>query len=365
MADPRAPRVDGQTIGQVLRESAQRFGPIEALVFPQDSFRCTFEEFDRLVDDVARSLIALGFEHEDHFGVWSTNRPAWVLLQFATARVGVVLVTLNPSYREYELCYTLKQSDIRGLALIDRFKTSDYLGMIASLCPELSASPLGGLRAERFPRLRWVVSLQGQAPAGMMGWAEFLEAGRGVSARELARREARVRPDEPINIQYTSGTTGSPKGAMLSHRNLLMNGYHAGRNMRIGAGDRIGIPVPLYHCFGCVLGTIVSVIHGASMVFPHESFLPGATLDALEHERCSAIYGVPTMFIAMLEHESYRGRDLSSLRTGIMAGSPCPIELMRKVSSGMGASEITIGYGQTEASPLITQTRWDDPVERR
>lgn len=365
MTEPHAPWVDGLTIGQVLRESARRFGPREALVFRQVPFRGTFDQFDRLVDDVARGLIALGFEHGDHLGIWSTNWPAWVLLQFASARVGVVLVTFNPSYREYEVRNALEQSDVRGLALIDRFKTSDYYGMLSSICPELATSSPGTLQAARFPHLRWVLALHGPAPPGMLAWSELLEAGRRVSSQALASREARTRPLDPINIQYTSGTTGFPKGAMLSHRNLLMNGYHAGRNMRLQAGDRICIPVPLYHCFGCVLGTIVSAVHGASMIFPHEHFRPDATLDAIEQERCSVIYGVPTMFLCMLEHETYPGRDLSCLRTGIMAGSPCPIELMRRVSLEMGARELTIGYGQTEASPLITQTRFDDPIERR
>lgn len=365
MAILHPPWVSGLVIGQVLRETAGRYGASEALVFPQFGWRCDYDELDRWVDEVARGLIGLGFERGDHLGVWSTNWPEWVLLQFAAARAGVVLVTINPSYRAAEARYALVQSEVRGLALIERFRSSHYFDSLAEICPGLARSSPGELRAEEFPRLRWVIALGAEPSAGMLSWDGLLDAARGVRPEALAMREAQLRPDDPINLQYTSGTTGFPKGAMLSHRNLLLNAYYTGANMRIGPGDRICIPVPLYHCFGCVLGTLVSAVHGATMVFPHESFDPGATLDSLERERCTAVYGVPTMFIAMLEHETFPGRDLGALRTGIMAGSPCPTELMRRVTTEMGVSEITIGYGQTEASPLITQTRYDDAIEHR
>ena len=360
-----APWVDGLTIGQALRETARRFGDRAALCFPQAAFRCSYGQFDAMVDGVARGLMAMGFDCGDHFGVWSTNWPEWVLLQFAAARAGVVLVKINPSYQLPEARYALAQSEIRGLALIEGFKASDYFGILAEVCPELAGSAPGELQSAALPHLRWVVAMRGEAAPGMLDWEGLIRLGQSTSPEALAGREARLRPDDPISLMYTSGTTGPPRGALLSHRNLLLNAFHAGANMRIDERDRICIPVPLYHCFGCVLGTLVAAIHGAAMVFPLESFRPEATLDAIERERCTVIYGVPTMFIAALEHESYRGRDLRSLRTGIMAGSPCPIELMRRVSTEMGAREITIGYGQTEASPLITQTRHDDPIELR
>jgi fatty-acyl-CoA synthase len=365
MMDQPAPWVDGLTIGQVLRETARRSGDRDALVFPRAGFRCNYEQLDGLVDGVARGLLAMGFERGDHFGVWSTNWPEWVLLQFAAARAGVVLVKINPSYQLAEARYALAQSEIRGLALIERFKACDYHGILAEICPELAASTPGELRSAALPHLRWVVAMRGGGLPGMLDWEAMIRLGRAIPPGALADREAQLRPDDPISLMYTSGTTGPPRGVLLSHRNLLLNAFHAGANMRLDERDRICIPVPLYHCFGCVLGTIVSAVYGTAMVFPLEFFRPEATLDAIEQERCTVIYGVPTMFIAELEHESYRGRDLRSLRTGIMAGSPCPIELMRRVTADMGAREITIGYGQTEASPLITQTRHDDPIELR
>ena len=365
MMAPHAPWVDGLTIGQVLRETARRFGDRDAPCFPRAGFRCSYAEFDRRVDDVARGLMAMGFGRGDHFGVWATNCPEWVTLQFAAARAGVVLVKINPSYLAAEARYALAQSEVRGLATIERFKACHYYGMISEIGPELATSTPGDLHSAALPNLRWVVAMRGEAPPGMLTWEGLIGLGRETPPGALAEREESLRPDEPISLMYTSGTTGPPRGALLSHRNLLLNAFHAGANMRLDERDRICIPVPLYHCFGCVLGTLVSAVYGAAMVFPSEYFQPEATLDAIERERCTIVYGVPTMFIAELEHESYPGRDLGSLRGGIMAGSPCPIELMRRVTTGMGAREITIGYGQTEASPLITQSRHDDPIELR
>jgi fatty-acyl-CoA synthase len=363
-----APWVDDLTIGQVLRETARRFPERDACVYCQPGLRSTWAEFDRQVDDVARALLTLGFEKGDHFGVWATNCPEWVLLQFATARIGVVLVTINPSYRTYELKYALQQSDVRGLALIDGFKSTDYVAAVNEVCPELASSAPGELRSAATPRLQWIISLRpshGSTPPGMPAWRDFLARSESVTPAQLAEREANLSAGDPINIQYTSGTTGRPKGAMLSHRNILVNAYYAGVNQRMDQRDRLCIPVPLYHCFGCVLGTLCCIVHGSTMVFPAESFDPAATLRAIESEHCTVIYGVPTMFIAQLEHADYPQRDLASLRTGIMAGSPCPIELMKRVTTSMGARELTIGYGLTEASPLITQTRTDDPLELR
>jgi fatty-acyl-CoA synthase len=364
-ADRAAPWVDGRTIGQVLRETARRHPDGEALVFCNPPVRMTWAEFDATVDRVSRAVTALGFMPGDHFGVWATNVPEWVLLQFATARVGVVLVNINPAYRTSELKYTLRQSDVRGLALVDAFKSSNYFEMLGAACPELATAAPGELQSAIFPKLKWVVSLRGGTPNGMLSWSDLVAQADSAPQKDVDQVAAKLRPDDPINIQYTSGTTGNPKGAMLSHRNILLNAFYAGDGQRLTERDRLCLPVPLYHCFGCVLGTLCCAIHGTTMVFPAESFNPGATLAAIEHERCTALYGVPTMFIAQLEHEDYPRRDLSSLRTGIMAGSPCPIETMKRVANEMGAREITIGYGQTEASPLITQSRTDDPLELR
>jgi fatty-acyl-CoA synthase len=359
------PWVEGRTIGQALRDTARRHPQGEALVFCNPPARMTWRELDSAVDRVSRALLALGFAPGDHFGVWATNVPQWVLLQFATARIGVVLVNINPAYRTGELKYALCQSDVRGLALVDAFKSSNYFEMLGEACPDLASAVPGQLRSEAFPKLQWVVSLRGETPTGALSWQEFLLRADGVPQSRLNEVDAGLTANDPINIQYTSGTTGCPKGAMLSHRNILLNAYYAGACQKLDHCDRICIPVPLYHCFGCVLGTLCAVAHGAAMVFPAESFNPCATLAAIEEERCTAIYGVPTMFIALLEHEDYPRRNLLSLRTGIMAGSPCPIETMKRVTHEMGAREITIGYGQTEASPLITQTRTDDPIELR
>ena len=360
-----APWIDGLTIGEVLRETAKKYPSHDAVVFCGHGYRLSWSAFDTEVDLVARSLLALGLRRGDHFGVWATNVPEWVTLQFATARIGVVLVTINPSYRTNELAHAVRQADLWGLALIDKFKTTDYFASLREAIPELAMNEPGELRSSQFPNLKWVVAIRGETPAGAISWQDLLGRAKSVSSHQLQAAERQLHCSDPINIQYTSGTTGTPKGAMLSHRNILLNAYYAGVGQRITGRDRICIPVPLYHCFGCVLGTLCSIVHGATMVFPAENFQAAATLQAIESERCTAVYGVPTMFIAMMEHADYPQRDLSALRTGIMAGSPCPIELMKRVTSEMGASEMTIGYGQTEASPLITQTRADDSLELR
>ena len=357
--------VDGLTIGQVLRQTAKRLKHQDAVVFPNLDWRITWKEFDHQVDLVAKSLIAQGFRRGDHFGIWATNIPAWVLLQFATARIGVVLVTINPSYRTEELSFVVDQADLKGLALIDHYKTTHYSDSLLQAVPELVHAKPGALSSPRFPKLKTVISLRGEAIRGSFAWDHFLSLSDSVSDESLHLAERDLSCSDPINIQYTSGTTGAPKGAMLSHRNILLNAYFAGQGQAFSSTDRLCVPVPLYHCFGCVLGTLCGIVHGVTMVFPAETFQASQTMLAIEHEKCTAVYGVPTMFIAMLEHTEYPSRDLKSLRTGIMAGSPCPIELMRKVTEQMGASQMTIGYGQTEASPLITQTRIDDPIELR
>jgi len=365
LSEDVTPWVDGLTIGQVLRETSRRAPDRTATVFAECGWRMTWAELDREVDRVARALLGLDLRHGDHFGVWATNVPQWLLLQLATARIGVVLVTVNPSYRPAELAFVLKQADIKGLALVDRFKSTDYLASLVEAVPQLAASQGERLDCREFPRLKAIVQLRGQTRKWARSWEDFLALADAVPPSELARAELAVGCRDPINIQFTSGTTGQPKGATLSHRNILMNGFYAGTSQRLSARDSICVPVPLYHCFGCVLGTLCGLVHAATLVFPAEVFHADTTLAAIEAERCTAVYGVPTMFIAMLEHADFSRRALGSLRTGIMAGSPCPIELMKRVTGAMGAAEMTIGYGQTEASPLVTQTRFDDAIELR
>jgi fatty-acyl-CoA synthase len=373
MAETSVPWVDGLTIGAVLRQTAARHPQRDALVFPQFKFRQTWREFDAEVDRVARALLGLGIARGEHVALWATNWPQWVLLQFATARIGAVLVTVNPAYRSHELAYVLKQSDAVSLFLIDRFKTSDYFAMVAEAVPELAAVSSGSrlssedapLKSPEYPKLRYVVSLTDAPAAGMRGWSEFLRLADAVPWDRLAERERQLHPGDAINIQYTSGTTGFPKGATLTHRNLLLNAYYIGDCQRIAEHDRICISVPFYHCFGCVLGTLCCGIYGSAMIAPYEYFKPEECLAAIETERATSVYGVPTMFIAMLDHPTRSERDLASLRTGIMAGSPCPLEVMQRVVGEMGAREVTIAYGLTEASPVITQTRTDDPLDLR
>ncbi|MEX0677701.1 MAG: AMP-binding protein [Pirellulales bacterium] len=359
------PWVEGKTIGQVLRETAGRHPKHDALAFPALGLRTSYRDFDKQVDQAARGLLALGIKTGEHVAIWATNVPEWVILQFAAARMGAVLVNINPAYRPFELKYVLNQSDSVALFLVSKFKTSDYFAMLREVCPELAAAEPGKLSAKEFPRLRWVVALEDDVPNGCITWNDMLGRAAAVSDAQLEDVAGALDPGQPINIQYTSGTTGFPKAATLSHRNLLLNGYYTGMCQALEADDRICIPVPFYHCFGCVLGTLCAVVHGSAMVIPAESFDAEATLAAIEKERATALYGVPTMFIAQLQHPSLSERDLSSLRTGVMAGAPCPIEVMRQVIDVLGAREVTIGYGLTEASPIITQSRTTDPLELR
>lgn len=356
------PWVDGLTFGQVLEQTTERCAQRDALVFPQLGIRRSYADFHDDVRRAARGLLALGVEHGEHVGVWATNWPQWVVLQFATAAVGAVLVNINPAYRAHELKYVLNQADITALFLTDTFKSTNYFAILGEVCQELPSSEC--------PKLRHIVSIKEQTPFKQtiprtLGWSAFLEGGVAVAESELARRVQQVRASDVVNIQYTSGTTGFPKGAMLTHRNLLMNAFYTGARQAFSAADRLAVPVPFYHCFGCVMGTLMCAVYGAAMVAPAEAFEPLATLQAIHQERCTAVYGVPTMFIAQLHHPRFAEFDLRSLRTGIMAGSPCPIEVMRAVVERMGVAGITIAYGLTEASPVITQTRTTDSLEHR
>jgi fatty-acyl-CoA synthase len=363
--DLSKPWVDGLTIGQVLAETARKFPDREALVFPQLGRRWTWRQFAADVDAAASGLIALGIKTGEHVALWATNVPEWVLLQFATARIGAVLVNINPAYRPFELQYVLGQSDAVALFLVDQFKSSDYFAMLREVCPEITAAKDGCVSSKHYPRLRNVVALKGNPPPGLMLWPQMIERGSSVSSAEVDCIAAALSANQPINIQYTSGTTGFPKAATLSHRNLLLNAYHVGGCQKFSERDRLCIPVPFYHCFGCVLGTLACAVYGTTMIIPAEYFQPAPTLDALEKERATALYGVPTMYIGQLQDPSFAGRQISTLRTGIMSGAPCPIEIMRQVIDKLGPKELTIAYGQTEASPVITQTRTDDPLELR
>jgi fatty-acyl-CoA synthase len=364
---PEQPWVDGLTIGEVFDRTVERFGDREAVVFSSLGHHRTYREFQADVDAAARGLCALDVGRGDHVAVWATNVPQWLVLQFATAKIGAVLVTVNPAYRAFELEYVLKQSDAKVLCLVDKFKTSDYFAMLGEVCPlEPDGSVPYRIKNQKFPKLKAVVALRGTPPECCLSWDEMLDYGAQLNfdlAAEIKRRELKF--SQPINIQYTSGTTGFPKAATLSHRNLLLNAYYVGGCQHFTEHDRLCIPVPFYHCFGCVLGTLGAVVRGAAMIIPADSFNPTATLDALEHERATALYGVPTMFIAQLQCPTFPSRKITTLRTGIMSGAPCPIEVMRQVIDKMGPSEITIAYGQTEASPVITQTHCQDRIELR
>ena len=359
------------TIGDLLDSQTERYGEGEALVNVETGTRFTYREFKAECDRVARGLMALGIEKGQHVGIWATNYSEWVVAQFATAKIGAVLVTVNPSYRTHELEYVLKQSEANALILIGQFRTSDYVGMTNEVMPELKDSAPGELRSSTLPYMRNVIFIsppsapETKTPDGMWSWKDVREKCSEISKADLANRQASCDPNDTINIQYTSGTTGNPKGAMLTHYNLVANGYYTGEGMKFTGEDRLCIPVPFYHCFGCVLGNLACVTHGSTMVIPSEYFEPLKVLEAVQQEKCTALHGVPTMFIAQLGQDRFSDFDLSSLRTGMMAGSPCPIEVMRQVVDQMGASEITIGYGQTEASPVITLTRTEDTLERR
>ena len=359
------PWVVSRTIGQVLAQTARRVPEREAIVFPQSNARMTYAQFYRAVQDAAKGLLAMGVKPGEHVGVWATNIPQWLLLQYAAASAGIVLVTINPAYRPFELSYTLNQSDLVALLLTDSFKSSDYYAIFSEVCPDIAQAKGGVIACEAFPKLRRVVALKPGAPAGYLGWDEMVAAGTAIPDSELERIGAGLKPSDVVNIQYTSGTTGFPKAAMLTHNNILMNGWYVTGCQNITEADRMCIPVPFYHCFGCVMGSLGAVTRGATMVIPAEAFCPEKTLDAIEKERCTTVYGVPTMFVAMLDHASFAGRNLTSLRSGIMAGSPCPIEVMKRVISDMGCKDVTIAYGQTETSPVVTQSRVGDPIGLR
>jgi len=352
------------TVGGLMDHMAGRFPDNDALVSVERGVSHTYREFNEVCRDVAKGLLRMGVKKGDHVSIWANNVPEWVILQFATAKIGAVLVTINTSYKSAELEYILEQSDSSTLFLVKSFKGTDYPETLYSVAPELRDAAPGMLRSEKLPYLRNVVFIGEETPAGMLNFSVIKEMGAAVSDCELAAVEASLDCHETINMQYTSGTTGFPKGVMLTHYNVVNNGFAIGECMKFTEKDRLCIPVPFFHCFGCVLGVMACVTHGSTMV-PVETFDPLKVLQTIEKERCTAVHGVPTMFIAELEHPEFSKFDLTSMRTGIMAGSVCPIEVMKRAVNDMHVTEITSVYGQTESSPGITQTRTEDSIELR
>ncbi len=353
-----------ETLGAVLERQASVFPEKDFIVFPDRSLHFTYAAFDARVNALARGLMGIGIGKGDHVGIWATNVPDWLTILFATAKIGAVTVTVNTSYRTHELEYIVRQSDMKTLCLINGFRDSDYLAMVNELIPELMTCERGALQSARFPRLRSVIFMGPEKHRGMYTTPELLLLGAHAPDGPREQAAAGLRCGDVINMQYTSGTTGFPKGVMLSHHNILNNGFHIGERQKFSAEERVCLPVPLFHCFGLVLGIMAIVTHGATAVIV-ESFDPLLVLASVQREKCTGLYGVPTMFIAELNHPMFPMFDLSSLRTGIMAGSPCPIEIMKRVIAEMHASEITIAYGLTEGSPVMTQTSTDDPIELR
>ena len=355
----------GETIGHCLNRTAAAYPDHEALVSCHQGLRYTYRQLRAEVDRAARGLLALGVERGDRVGIWSPNRAEWMLTQYAAAKVGAILVNVNPAYRLRELEYALHQSGISVLVLARRFRTTDYVGMLVELAPELDHVGGGPLRSARLPALRTVVYLGDDPTPGGMAWPMLLALGDTIDPSALADRESALQFDDPVNIQYTSGTTGTPKGATLSHHNILNHGFFVGERLQYAPTDRICVPVPFYHCFGSVMGNLAALTHGSAVIVPAESFDAEATLRAVQDERCTSLYGVPTMFIAQLDHPAFSSSTLDSLRTGVMAGSPCPVEVMKKVIDRMHAREITICYGMTETSPVSFQSATDDPIDQR
>jgi fatty-acyl-CoA synthase len=355
----------GNTIGEHFDDVVRRWPDREALVVKHQNIRWTYSQLKEQVDALAAGLVALGLEPGDRIGIWSPNNAEWVTTQFATARAGLILVNINPAYRLAELEFALKKVDCRALVTARSFKTSNYLSMLRQLVPEIESCAPGRLHSAKLPSLNTVIVTGGEDVQGMLTFAEVLRLGGERHRSEVLERGRKLQFDDPINIQFTSGTTGFPKGATLTHHNILNNGFFIGEALRLSDIDRICIPVPLYHCFGMVLGNLACVTHGSAMIYPSEAFDPVSVLDTVTVERCTGLYGVPTMFIGELDHPRFGEFDLSSLRTGIMAGSPCPIEVMKRVVRDMHMSEVTICYGMTETSPVSFQSSVDDPIERR
>ncbi|MFT5927032.1 MAG: fatty-acyl-CoA synthase [Candidatus Azotimanducaceae bacterium] len=354
-----------ETIGACFDRIAATFGDREALVVRHQNIRWTFSEYQQQIDALATGLLHLGIGPGDRVGIWAPNRVEWCLTQFATAKIGAIMVCLNPAYRLYELQYALNKVECKAVITAEQFKTSEYLCMLQELAPELENSKPGQLRSEKLPSLETVIRMGDEKTAGMFNFGAVCELGDEQDRARMIEIAPALQPDDAINIQFTSGTTGNPKGATLSHFNILNNGLQVAAGMRFSEVDRLCIPVPLYHCFGMVMGNLACMTHGACAVFPGEGFDPETVLQTIEEEKCTALHGVPTMFVAETDLPRVADFDLSSLRTGVMAGAPCPLELMYKVIDTLNMSEITIMYGQTETSPVNHMTDIDAPAEKR
>ena len=354
-----------QTIGDTFDQAVEQWADKDAIVVCHQDVRWSYRRLGEAVDAFAGGLLALDLEPGDRVGIWSPNNIEWVIAQFATAKAGLILVNINPAYRKGELTYTLNKVGCKALILAREFKTSDYVGMLRDIAPAIDNAESGRLNLPELPDLRTLIVINDEPVNGMFRFAEIAAMAPADADTSLAAMALTFQPDDAINIQFTSGTTGLPKGATLTHFNVVNNAFFVGQAMNLSARDRLCIPVPLYHCFGMVLGVLACVTRGATMVFPSEAFEPRAVLQAVSEERCTALHGVPTMFIAELEEPEFKSFDLGSLRTGIMAGAPCPIEVMRKVISEMNMSEVTIAYGMTETSPVSFQSATDDPLEKR
>ena len=355
----------GQTIGVFFDHAVDLWGNRYALIVRHQNIRWTYAELKEQVDAFAAGLLSLGLEPGQRIGIWSQNNAEWAVTQFATAKAGLILVNINPAYRLSELEYALNKVQCTALVISPSFKTSDYVQMVRDLAPEIDNGTPGQLEAEKLPHLRTVIRMGEEATPGMYNFAQIAAMGSDQERRSLTALSRELQFDDAINIQFTSGTTGFPKGATLTHHNILNNGYFVGEGIRMSEDDNLAIPVPLYHCFGMVMGNLACLTHGATMVYPGEGFDPTEVLQTIQDEKCTALYGVPTMFIAALDHPEFNKFDLTSLRTGIMAGSPCPIEVMKQVIDKMNMTEVTIAYGMTETSPVSFHTAVDDELERK
>jgi fatty-acyl-CoA synthase len=352
------------TIGAYFENKVAERGDADFIVYPDRDLRWSYNQFNERVDNLSKGLLAIGMEPGDHLGIWARNVPDWLTFMFATAKIGVVLVTVNPVYKSHELAYVIKQSDMKALVIIDAFRDVDYVQIVRGLVPESMTQQRGRLESAEFPKLKNLIYMGPEKHRGFYNVPELLILGEHGDDAAFAGAKSSFVNTDTINMQYTSGTTGFPKGVMLTHRNILNNGFYIGEKQRFTGEDRVCLPVPFFHCFGCVLGVLAVLTHGSAMI-PVEQFDPLLVLAAVQKEKATALYGVPTMFIAELAHPMFDMFDLTSLRTGIMAGSPCPVETMRQVIDKMHASEMTIAYGLTEASPVFTQTTTDDTLERK